>query len=440
MTFSCGIDFGTTNTIAALTQNGQTPHLIALEKDEVSIPSALFFDTDKKIYYGRHAMKMYINGKCGRCMRSLKSVLGSDLMATGTYMYGQRVSFTDIIGYFLQNVKNKIDTTAGHNVENVVLGRPVHFRDHDVNGDMRAENELRMIATNIGFKNIEFQYEPIAAAFAHERFIENEKLACVIDIGGGTSDFTILRISKQFMSKNDRKDDILASTGVRIGGNNFDKDFSLKCFMPSFGYGSLQGGKTKYDKIINLPTIPFHNMAEWSTINTMYNYKDLSFAKKMLFNSIEKEKVSRFVELIEKEQGYSLLNTVENSKIKLTDATDIATTLDFISDRPKIFASRQEFEDSLKFDLKRIFEKIDECVNLAQIKKNNIQLVLLTGGSTEIPLIQHMVSDYFPNAELSQENKFSSVGIGLAYDSIRKFAPNNNLILNIDMIKNNKLR
>ncbi|MBQ2810982.1 MAG: Hsp70 family protein [Alphaproteobacteria bacterium] len=156
--------------------------------------------------------------------------------------------------------------------------------------------------------------------------------------------------------------------------------------------------------------------------------------------ALEKEKVSRFVELIEKEQGYSLLNTVENSKIKLTDATDIATTLDFISDKPTIFASRQEFEDSLKFDLKRIFEKIDECVNLAQIKRNNIQLVLLTGGSTEIPLIQHMVSDYFPNAELSQENKFSSVGLGLAYDSIRKFAPNNNLILNIDMIKNNKLR
>lgn len=422
MTFACGIDFGTTNTAAALTKNGKQPILVPLENNETTIPSALFFAADEKIYFGRQAMKMYTDGELGRCMRSLKRVLGSDLMSTGTYIYNRRTSFTEILGYFLQNVKNKLDIAAENDVDCVVLGRPVHFRDNDEAGDIRAENELRKIATNVGFKNIEFQYEPIAAAFAHENIIENEKLACVIDIGGGTSDFTILRVGKQLMSKTDRKDDILASTGVRIGGNDFDKDLSLKCFMPTFGYRTQQGGQTKYDKIIDLPTAPYHTMAEWSSINSMYNYKELNSAKKMLYNAIEKEKVRRFVELIEKERGYSLLNVVENTKMKLTDVPDVKVKLDFISDSPLVTATRSDFENSLNWDIKRVFEQIDECVKQAQVKADDIKLIILTGGSTEIPYIQKLVSDYFPNAELSQENKLSSVGMGLAYDSMRKFS------------------
>ena len=421
MTFSCGIDFGTTNTIAALAQKNVLPSLVTLENNNTTLPSVLFFDNDNNVSFGREALDLYMNGKLGRCMRSLKRVLGTDLMSSGTYINNKKVSFIDILGCFLRNVKSKIDNDAKCNVENVVLGRPVHFRDFDGEADIRAENELRQVAKNVGFKNIEFQYEPVAAAFAHERKIEKEKLACVIDIGGGTSDFTILRVGCQLMNKADRADDILANTGVRIGGNDFDKDLSLKCFMNVFGYGSLQGGKTQHDKIIDLPSAPFHTMAEWSSINSMYTYKELNFAKKMLFNAIEPEKVSRFVELIEKELGYTLLNVVENTKIKLTDTNNISVMLDFISDKPTIKASRADFEASLNWDIKRVFGQVDECIRQAQVKKDNVELVVLTGGSTEIPLIKNLVKQYFPNAELSQENKFSSVGMGLAYDSIRKF-------------------
>ena len=421
MTVSCGIDFGTTNTIAALAQDTENPSIIILENGKATLPSVLFFATDGKVYFGSEALDLYINGKLGRCMRSLKRVLGTDLMSSGTYINNKKVSFIDILSCFLRNVKSKIDDEAGCSVENVVLGRPVHFRDFDIQADSRAENELRQIALNIGYKCIEFQYEPIAAAFAHERNLTKEKLACVIDVGGGTSDFTILRIGNQLMNKIDRKDDILANTGVRIGGNDFDKDLSLKCFMSAFGYGSLQGGKTQHDKIIDLPSAPFHTMAEWSSINSMYTYKELNFAKKMMFNAVEPDKVSRFVELIERELGYFLLNVVENTKIKLTNINEVNVLLDFVSDKPSIKASRADFEASLNWDIKRVFEQIDECVKQAQVKKEDIQLVVLTGGSTEIPFIKNLVKQYFPNAELSQENKFSSVGMGLAYDSIRKF-------------------
>ena len=225
MTISCGVDFGTTNTAAALSAGGGKPVLVKLEDDTVTIPSALFLSADKKIYFGRQAMRMYMDGESGRCMHSLKRVLGTDLMASGTYFNNQRVSFTDLLSYFLKNVKNKIDLEAGTEVDHIVLGRPVHFRDDDPRGDARAQDELRQIAQKVGFKNIEFQYEPIAAAFAHEAGVAKESLACVVDIGGGTSDFSIIRIGRPLMSKIDRTDDILASTGIRIGGNDFDKDF-----------------------------------------------------------------------------------------------------------------------------------------------------------------------------------------------------------------------
>ena len=310
MTVSCGIDFGTTNTAAAVIKNDISPQLVELEDKNITIPSALFFSEDNKVYFGRRAMKMYTDAEAGRCMRSLKRVLGSDLMSVGTYINNKKYSFIEILSCFLRNIKSKTDALAGTEVENVVMGRPVHFRDNDIQGDLRAQEELRKIAANVGFKNIEFQYEPIAAAFAHERFVQNEKLACVIDVGGGTSDFTILKVGKNLMKKADRKDDILANAGVRVGGNDFDKDLSLSCFMPAFGY------KTKHNKKdMELPTVPYQTMAEWSRINSMYNYQELNFAKKMLYDAVEKEKVRRFVELIEKQLGYLLLNTVENAKI-----------------------------------------------------------------------------------------------------------------------------
>ena len=129
------------------------------------------------------------------------------------------------------------------------MGRPVHFRDNDPSGDAQAQAELEKIARSVGFKHVAFQYEPIAAAFAHEQNLSSEKLAFVVDIGGGTSDFTVIRLSPTRKLKLDRSDDVLANTGVRIGGNDFDKDLSLKSFMPCFGLGSEYRSGDKNIKI-----------------------------------------------------------------------------------------------------------------------------------------------------------------------------------------------
>lgn len=420
-TLSCGIDFGTTNTSAALADGIAEPRLVPVENDNITIPTALFFADSGKIYFGREAMHRYITGDKGRCMRSLKRVLGTNLMSAGTTVNGRLMKFENILSFFLKYIKNKADYEAQAEIENVVIGRPVHFRDNDAAGDAQAQTELKSIALSAGFKNIEFQYEPIAAAFAHEKLIPGEKLACVVDIGGGTSDFTVIKIGQSLMSKTDRKNDILASTGVRIGGNDFDKALALKNFMPEFGLGGMGGGKSKYEKVLPLPTFPYYTLAEWSKVNTMYAPKELTLAKKMLLSAHEPAKVAKLVEILEAELGHTLLTAVEQTKICLTEQAETDIILDFLSDKTSIHADKNGFENSLAKDVQKISSSVVECLSEAQVNSKDIELVILTGGSTEIPYIQKTMCSIFPQARLSQENKLSSVGLGLAYDSQRRF-------------------
>ena len=419
---ACGIDFGTTNSAVSIVQNPQSPLLVPLEDGKLTMPTAVFYpEAAPKPLFGSAAVTAYINGERGRFMRSMKRILGSDLMDSGTRVNGVMMRFEQILGHFVGNLKHQAEHFAAAPCDSVVMGRPVHFRDFDPAGDRRAENELRQIALSAGFKNVEFQFEPIAAAYAHEAKLTREQLACVVDIGGGTSDFALIKIGGELKHKTDRTDDILASTGVRIGGNDFDKDLSLKCFMPEFGFGTLSGGKSAHDKVLPLSTMPYHTLSEWSSVNSMYAPKEIIFVKKMLYAAQEPEKVGRLVELIENECGHSLLAAVEQAKIALTDKERSSAVLDFISDRPEITATRQAFETSIQRDLENVSASIGECLKLAQVQSDAVQMVILTGGSTEIPLIQHHIHQIFPNAVLSQENKLSSVGLGLAYDADRRF-------------------
>ena len=295
---SCGIDFGTTNSAISVAIPGEKPVLVPFKNGKNTMPTAIFYPAERgaEPLFGEDAIKAYIAGEKGRFMRSMKRVLGSNLMHTGTHINGSVMRFEQILGQFIDNLKKYAETFTGEKIENIIMGRPVHFRDGDNLGNQRAEDELRQIASSIGFKNIGFQFEPIAAAYAHEDKLQSEKLACVVDIGGGTLDFTIIKIGPKLKNKLNRTDDILSSTGVRIGGNDFDKDLSLKCFMPEFGFGTLGGGKSKYDKILPLATSPYFTLSEWSSVNSMYVPKEINFAKKMLYNAQEPQKVKRLVE------------------------------------------------------------------------------------------------------------------------------------------------
>lgn len=328
------------------------------------------------------------------------------------------VKFDDIIGAFVSYMKQKIDASANENVESVVMGRPVHFRDNDPAADDKAQQELERITKKAGFKNVCFQYEPIAAAFAHEQKINSEKLACVIDIGGGTSDFTVIRLSPENRNKADRTKDVLANTGVRIGGNDFDKNLSLNAFMPVLGMGT---DYKVYGKVLSIPNSIYINLSTWNQVNDVYNYKTLNLVKGYQTWALEPEKLARLYHVVQNRLGHINLNYVEKAKIALSKDLSIESILDFLSDKPSIYITREEFNNAISNDVEKIEKFLSECILQAGVKNEDIDLVILTGGSTEVPRVSEIATKFFPNAEASAGDKLSSVGMGLAYDARRIF-------------------
>lgn len=414
----CGIDFGTSNSSIAIAGADKTPKLVPVENNKTTIPSTIFYEDNRPTpVFGNAAIRAYVNGEQGRFMRSLKRVLGTDLMSIGTIVNGKSIKFEEILKRFINELKYKAQTISGQEIENVVMGRPVHFRDNDPKGDINAERELKNIAHQVGFKNVVFQYEPIAAAYAHEIKVKDEKLACVIDIGGGTSDFTIIRLGPKLQNKLDRSDDILASTGVRIGGNDFDQSLSIKSFMPELGMKTTYG-----EKNLTVPSSQYFDLSEWSKVNSVYSYQNMRTIREVSADAHDLEKYSRLLELVEKEKGHILLGLVEEAKIDLTQELECRKILEFLEDKPIVRATQKEFNAAIKNNVSKTAASVKECLTQAGIKASSIELIVLTGGSTEIPLVQKELCAVCPQAEISGENKLSSVGLGLAYDSLRRFA------------------
>ena len=193
-----GIDFGTSNSTVGIVAAGR-PQLVALEGADTTLPSAVFFNfEDNHTYFGRRAIADYTDNAEGRLLRALKSVLGSSLIHEKTRIKARSVAFSDIIGEFIGFLKARLDDAVQDTVEDVVLGRPVHSSSTTMRPPTpQRRDELEKAARRQGFKHIEFQYEPIAAALDYEQSVQRQELALIVDIGGGTSDFSIVRVSPE---------------------------------------------------------------------------------------------------------------------------------------------------------------------------------------------------------------------------------------------------
>lgn len=241
-------------------------------------------------------------------------------------------------------------------------------------------------------------------------------MALVADLGGGTSDFSVIRLCNQYIRKAERTSDVLANTGIRVGGNDFDKDLSLAAVMPEMGYKTTYG-----EKNLEVPTMPFHDLAEWSKVNSLYNVKLRSQILQILHQAHQKEKYRRLLNVLEEETGHALLAAVEEAKIALTTAATYRAAFSFIEPGLSITTTRKQFNEAIHENISRITTSALECLNQAQIKSSKITLIILTGGTTEVPAVQAAFKNLFPTAAIADENKLSSVGLGLGYDSRYKF-------------------
>ncbi|MBZ9895743.1 Hsp70 family protein [Mesorhizobium sp. BR1-1-6] len=411
-----GIDFGTSNSTVGVVRSGQ-PHLVALEGGEVTLPSAVFFNfEDNRTCFGRHAIANYTDSVEGRLMRSLKSVLGSALAQEKTRIKARSIGFMEIVGLFLGHLRKRLEDDAGGAVESVVLGRPVQFVDDDAEADARAQSELEGAARAQGFKHIAFQFEPIAAALDYEQKVTREELALIIDMGGGTSDFSIVRVSPQRARSLDRKDDILASRGIHIGGTDFDRLLSIAHVMPELGYLSpTKDGKR------NLPASYFIDLATWQRINLVYTAKAMTHLRQIRYEAERADLVDRFIHIVEHRYGHALAALVERAKIELTDkvSADVEVRLPEVQFAAEI--TRKALNATIARDIERVAATVGQTIGDAGVRPSDITAVFLTGGSTAIPLARQKILSLVPQASVIEGDMFGSVGLGLALDAQRKF-------------------
>ena len=416
MTF-CGLDFGTSNSTVGIAKQ-QTVEMVTLDGDSKMLRSAIFLDEEEnKIQFGETAIDEYIEGVEGRLMTSIKSVLGSSLMDQKTRVFNQMLPFSDVLGYFIKHMKDKAEVSQGKEIDSVILGRPVRFNDRDDDADLLAENTLRDIASQQGFKHIEFQYEPIAAAMAYEQEVQKEELALIVDIGGGTSDFTLIKITPK---QSKTPSEILATSGIHIGGTNFDQLLSYHTIMPHLGLHTTMRAMNGAD--IEVPRSYFSDLSTWHKINFLYARESLINIKSSLATANDKQRISRLLKVLDNREGHRLLERVEIGKKQLSKNNEVKIPLGFIEDQLKVDLLKDNFESIITDDLHRIYNGIDELLVKASVKKQDIDVVFFTGGTTQIGKIKQDIMNTFDQAKMVKGNVFGSVGHGLTLEAIKKFS------------------
>lgn len=412
---ACGLDFGTSNTTLG-TWRSDGPELVRLEGDEVTVPSAIFIEPSGAASVGRAAIEAYVDGQPGRLMRSLKSVLGRPLLDETTPVGRRRLTFREIIGAYLSAVKGRAEEVAGRELDRVVHGRPVHFVDGDPNADRRAEDALRAIAASVGFREVSFEYEPIAAALDYERSIDREEIALIADIGGGTSDFSILRLRGDRERTGDRKTDILANDGIRVGGTDFDRLLSLRRVMPALGLGS----PTKRPGL-DVPSSYFHDLATWSSINRLYTPKIRREVAEVKRDAERPELIGRLLAVLVEERGHLLAMEVEDAKIELAGAQSTRVELGWIEPKLSVSIDRPAFVAATAMLAGRLHATVLDCIRNAGLTPDSIDALFLTGGSTRLAHARAAITAAVPKARIVDGDTFGSVGLGLTVQAARRY-------------------
>lgn len=412
---ACGVDFGTSNSTVGCDSGGKAA-LLALEDGRTTLPSVVFFNADDdEVSFGRAALADYLAGYEGRLMRSLKSLLGTALIDGQTEVQGRALPYRELLVFFIRELKRRAESAAGQPFSTAVFGRPVHFIDDDSDADKLAQDTLLQIARTAGFAEVAFQYEPIAAAFDYESGIDREELVLIADIGGGTSDFSLVRLSPRRALKADRRDDILSTGGVHIGGTDFDKYLSLASAMPMLGLG------TKLNNKVEVPCAYYFNLATWHTINLAYTRKVWAELQDVYRDAAERDKLALLLQLIRQRDGHWLALRTEEAKIALSQAQEVAMPLERLGEGRLLQVGRDGFDAAIAHLVADVERTVGKLLRDAGIGADRVDTVFFTGGSSGVRLLRERIAALLPAARRVEGDLFGSIGMGLAVDARRKF-------------------
>lgn len=412
--FLYGIDFGTTNSALSIFDDDKKQII-----STISIPSLIYFkhaltSADKGNYVvGEKAIEEYLSdGMKGRFIKSIKQIL-SRTTFTETRIQNRRYNASDLVTLILKDLKETADAIIGFDCTKAIIGRPVFFDNDDSQKDTLAQTRLKKAAENAGFNDVRFQFEPIGAAFAYEKTISKKEKVLVADLGGGTTDFTYLILDPEKVGAKDRKNDMIASGGIYIGGDSLDSAFMWDKGTPYFGkntqYEATRG------QILNVPKSLFANICTWDKMNFFNGQKIQKDIEDYYYFSGYDRKFKNLITLIEHNLGYSVFQSIEKTKIELSD--DPSSHFDYSNLGIEIneTITLSEYDSVINKNVQNISDYLDKFLLTYNINPQEIDCLFMTGGTSMVKAIQRLFRNKFPHIPINSGDNFKSVAMGLAY-------------------------
>ncbi|SFI05190.1 Hsp70 family protein [Albimonas pacifica] len=399
------IDFGTSNSAAAIL-DGAAPRRLPVEGAADTLPTAVFFPLDGPMRIGSAAAEALIEGDEGRYMRALKSVLGTPLFHEQRLLGGRRRTLALVVAAFLREVKARAEAASGLRFETALSGRPVRFHP-DPARDARAEEDLRACYLAAGFRDVAFMYEPEAAALAAHGLGRAGEVGLVVDIGGGTSDFSAFRVEGGQVS-------ILASHGVRLGGTDFDHAVSMTHAMPLLGlHGELR--EPMSGALRPVPNATYVELSTWATIPFLYTRETERLVEGMVKEAVDPAAMERLARVIRDQRGHELAFAVEAGKIAANGGAEGAV-IDMACVERALAApiSPASLDTSLEGFRGELRAAMDETLRLAGIAPGEVGSVILVGGSSLMTLVSQEAEAACPAARIERSDAFGSIVDGLA--------------------------
>lgn len=422
------VDFGTSNCTAGCLVDG-VPQLATLDGDSPYLSSAIYlpypdsYDRDddeqrapslaqllrerKTVLLGQAAHQAYSQDPLGGIfIRSPKSMLGSRLTPLQSSLYQQ------VCSLMLSQIRARSAPAANA----VLLGRPVHFQGIDgAEGDERAETMLKEAARLAGFDEVAFAYEPVAAALEYESSLLADQIVLVVDIGGGTSDISLLRLGPGRNSQLDRSADLLAHAGRRLGGVDLDIKLAIYQLMPLFGRGSLaQDGKP-------LPAALFSDAVNIIDIHAQERFYQPATGAQITELQLQAQQpalLGRFRRLYQQHHSYALVQQAEQAKIALAKAAQHTLDLSPIAPALALTVQQADFASAVYMELAQLRQLISQCLQQSATAPDQI---FLTGGASQSPVITQLLQEMLPDVSLIRGDNFGSVGKGLCRQAAALF-------------------
>jgi hypothetical chaperone protein len=442
-----GFDYGTSNCAVAVMENGQ-PKILSLGEHGKYIPSTLYAPSrdiiahwlcqqlneeqqplfkeqrvlplrkgqnvlrelkldgiPSDLSFGQAALNLYLEDpEEGYYIKSPKSFLGASGLVES-----QVNLFEDIVAAMMSNIKTLAEENQQKEITQAVIGRPINFQGlKGEESNRQALTILSNAAKRVGYKSVEFQYEPVAAGFEYEASLQEETKVLVVDIGGGTTDCSMLLMGPKFKGSASREQHLLAHTGVRIGGNDFDIQLALKGIMPSLGMNDmLKTGKPMPVNSFN-QAVAINNINEQTNFYSQANYRYLQTLQR---DAQQPDVFSRLLKVHQQKLSHRIVNGAEQAKIGLTEHDSQQIYLDDLAGNLKVEVNRVLMLTASSAQLKQVALLMNECVVQASCQPD---VIFVTGGSAKSPVLNQFLRDQMPNTPLIVGDHFGSVTVGLA--------------------------